>query len=431
MVNRFAYKARGPHGVMHGVEEGSSASDVAQTLAKRGLVPLSISAEASKASTSSSKAPANVSNTSSASTPAPVASGDIHMPDWLQPKIQMLDVMMFSRQIYALFKAGVPILRSLSALQETAQNPRMKVVLQELRKNLESGLDLSTAMQRHPKVFDAFYVSMIRVGEASGKLEEVFLRLFKHIEFEQFMRQQVKSALRYPMFVVLAMVIAIAVINVMVIPAFAGIFNNLPGGMPTPTRILVATSNFTINNGWYLLGGAVVAGFVWRHWVKTTEGRLIWDRILMTMPIVGPIVSKAALSRFTRSFAMSLQSGVPLEKALQGVAMSADNAHITRQIEFMKDRILRGETLTSAAAASGVFTPMALQMLAIGEETGMLDDMLEEVGELYSNEVQYELKTLAAQIEPILVMFMGGLVLVLALGVFLPMWSMGDAMFKK
>lgn len=426
MMHRFAYKARGPHGVMQGVEEGDSASAVAQLLAKRGLVPLSISAESARAGASKTQA-----NTAGSSAQAPAASGDIRMPDWLQPKIQMLDVMMFSRQIFALFKAGVPILRALSALQETAQNPRMKVVLQELRKSLESGLDLSTAMQRHSKVFDAFYVSMIRVGEASGKLEEVFFRLFKHIEFEQFMKQQVKSALRYPMFVILAMVIAIAVINVMVIPAFAGIFNNLPGGMPTPTRILVATSNFTINNGWYLLGGAVVGAFVWRHWVNTTEGRLVWDRVLMKMPIVGPIVSKAALSRFTRAFAMSLKSGVPLEKALQGVALAADNAHITHQIEAMKDRILRGETLTSAAAASGVFTPMALQMLAIGEETGMLDDMLEEVGELYSNEVQYELKTLSAQIEPILVMFMGGLVLILALGVFLPMWSIGDAMFKN
>ena len=413
-MSRFAFKARGPHGVIEGVQDGDSPGDVAQALTLKGLVPLSIQAEA-------------VERERAAST----ASAPVSLPEWMQPKVQPADLMMFCRQIYALFKAGVPILRALSGLQDTAQNPKMKAVLLDLRRSLESGLELSTAMLHHPGVFDSFYVSMIKVGEASGKLEEVFYRLFKHIEFEQFMRQQVKSALRYPSFVILAMAIAVGVINVMVIPAFAGIFKNLKGGVPLPTKILMATSEFTIQYGWWLGIGAGGLFFLWRHWVKTPDGRQIWDGFLLKAPIVGPIVSKAALSRFTRAFAMSLKSGVPLEKALQGVANAADNAYMTKRIEGMKERVLRGETLTAAAAWAGIFTPMAMQMLAIGEETGMLDEMLEEIGELYSNEVQYELKTLSQKIEPILVMFMGGLVLILALGVFLPMWSLGDATFKK
>ncbi len=413
-MSRFAFKARGAYGVVEGVQDGEAASDVAKALTERGLVPLSIQPEKDQQDTA-----------------AKTASAPVSLPDWMQPKVQPIDMMMFSRQIYALFKAGVPVLRALSGLQETAHNPKMKEVLLDLRRSLESGLEMSTAMLHHPKVFDAFYVSMIRVGEASGQLEEVFYRLFKHIEFEMFMRQQVKSALRYPSFVILAMVIAVGVINVMVIPAFAGIFKNLKGGIPLPTKILMATSQFTIQYGWWIAGAAVIGVVLWRHWVKTPEGLLIWDAFLLKAPIVGPIVRKATLSRFTRAFALSLKSGVPMEKALQGVATAADNAFITKRIEGMKERVLRGDTLTAAAAWTGVFTPMALQMLAIGEETGMIDDMLEEIGDLYSNEVQYELKTLSQQIEPILVMFMGGLVLILALGVFLPMWSLGDATFKK
>jgi MSHA biogenesis protein MshG len=268
------------------------------------------------------------------------------------------------------------------------------------------------------------------VGEQSGRLEEVFLRLAQHIEFELFMRQQVKSALRYPSFVVMAMVAAIGVINVMVIPAFAGVFKSLGAELPWPTQVLIASSNFTLQHGWGLFGGAVAAFFGFRWWRNTPEGRFVWDRFLLRMPLVGPIVSKASMARFTRAFAMSLRSGVPLERALIGVAQTTDNAFLTERIDSMREHIMRGEPLANAAAGTGVFTPMVLQMIAIGEETGMVDELLDEVGELYSEDVQYALKTLSQQIEPILIVFMGVLVLILALGVFLPMWNMGQATIK-
>jgi len=258
----------------------------------------------------------------------------------------------------------------------------------------------------------------------------VFISLYKHLEFEQFMRQQVKSAVRYPSFVITAMVAAVAIINIMVIPAFAGVFKSLGADLPLPTKILIATSNFTINYGWYMLGAVVVGSFVFKQWLQTVDGRMTWDRWLLKMPLVGPIVTQATLARFARAFALSLKSGVPMERALSSVAHTADNTFICARIEALRETVTRGDTLTRAAAQSGVFTPMVLQMLAIGEETGMLDELLEEIGELYGSEVEYSLKSLSQQIEPILVIFLGCIVLLLALGVFMPMWDMGKVTLK-
>lgn len=410
---RFAYKARGPHGVIEGTQESATAGTLATDLQGRGLVPLTITPQGGVAAV--------------AGAPAAPGSAPVKLPSIFAAKVDVMDVMLFSRQLYTLFKAGVPILRALAGLQETTQNPMMKDVLLDLRRSLEGGVELSSSMAQHPKVFDGFYVAMVKVGESSGRLEEVFLRLAQHIEFELFMRQQVKSALRYPTFVVMAMIAAVGVINVMVVPAFAGVFKSLGADLPLPTQILIATSNFTIRFGWEILGAMVVGFFVWRKWHKSPEGKPVWDRFLLRLPVMGPIVLKAALARFTRAFAMSLRSGVPLERALIGVAQTADNAHLTERIDAMRERVMRGEALAHAAASTGVFTPMVLQMIAIGEETGMIDELLDEVGELYSSDVQYSLKTLSQQIEPILIIFMGGLVLMLALGVFLPMWNMGSA----
>jgi len=415
-MSRFSFVAKGPHGNVQGTQDAASASALAGELQAKGLIPIKIVADGPKAAQ-----PGSGQGT---------VSAPVQMPDFMKPKVTQTDVMLFAKQLYTLTKAGVPILRALAALQETTQNPTLKEVLLDLRRSLEGGVELSASMAQHPKVFDGFFVSMIKVGEASGRLEEIFLRLSEHIGFDLFMRQQVKSALRYPSFVVTAMAGAVGVINVMVIPAFAGVFRQLGTALPLPTKILVATSEFTIAHGWHILIFLVAAFFVWRHWKKTPEGRLIWDRWLLGFPIVGPIVLKAALARSTRSFALSLRSGVPLERALIGVAQTADNAYLTQQIDAMRDHVMRGEPLARAAASAGVFTPMALQMLAIGEETGMIDELMDEVGELYSEEVQYSLKNLAQQIEPILILFMGGLVLILALGVFLPMWNLGSAAMK-
>lgn len=408
-MSRFHFTARGPHGPVQGTQDAASATALADDLRAKGWVPLTIRPDVALQQ---------------------AAAAQVQTPSWMAPKVTEHDVMLFSKQLFTLIKAGVPLLRSLNGLQETTVNPTFKTVIGDLRRNLEAGLDLSAAMALHPKVFDTFYVSMVRVGEASGQLEEVFKRLAEHLLFETGMRQQVKSAMRYPSFVIIAMVGAIGVINGMVIPSFDGVFKSMGAELPLPTKILVASSAFTREYGGLLFLLAVAGFFAWRFWKRSPEGRPIWDRWLLRFPLVGPIVIKASLARFARAFSLSLRSGVPMEKALSGVAQTADNAHLATAIESMKDRVMRGEALASAAAGTGVFTPMALQMIAIGEETGMLDELLDEVGEMYGNEVQYALKTLSQQIEPILIVFMGGLVLVLALGVFLPMWNLGQVTLK-
>lgn len=411
-MSKFSFTARGPNGPVSGIQEAASAGALAADLQAKGWVPLAIKPEGG--------GPA----------PSQGLSAPVALPAWMAPKVQPLDIMLFSRQLHTLYKAGVPLLRALAGLQDTAQNPTLKNVIRDVRRNLEAGVELSAGMALHPKVFDSFYVSMVRVGEASGRLDEVFSRLASHMEFEMFMRQQVKSATRYPTFVVMAMAAAMGVINVMVVPSFAGVFKTMGADLPVPTQILMITSNLTLNHGGKVALVLMAAAVVWKQWVATPSGRLLWDRLLLRMPLVGPILLKAALARFTRAFALSLRSGVPMEKAISGVALTTGNAYICSRIEEMKDRLMRGESLALSAGKAGIFTPMVLQMIAVGEETGMVDELLDEVGELYNEDVQYALKTLSQQIEPILIIFMGGLVLVLALGVFLPMWNMGHVAIK-
>jgi MSHA biogenesis protein MshG len=408
-VANFAYKGRDAGGkLIEGVLEGASAGGVADLLLGRGVTPLSISETKAKSK----------------------GSGDIQIT-LFKPRVEHVDILLFSRQIHTLLKAGVPIMRALSGLQESAINPAMKEVIRDVRESLEAGRELSVSLARHPKVFGPFYISMVRVGEATGLLDEIFLRLFDHLEFERFMREQVKSALRYPMFVVLAMAIAIVVVNIFVIPAFAKVFEGFGAELPLMTRILLGFSNFMV--AWWpaMLVGVITAAVAFRSWVGTTAGRLTWEALLLRFPIAGKIVKKAAMARFARSFALSTKSGVPVMQALSNAAQTVDNSYIALKIEGMRDTVERGESVLRSAIATGFFSPVVLQMVAVGEESGALDDMMEEVGQMYQREVEYELKTLGQQIEPILIVCLGALVLVLALGIFLPMWDLGKVAIKK
>jgi len=409
---RFAYTGRAASGAVNGELDGADATAVATLLMSRGVTPLQIAASSSSSSAAAAQHGGQ-----------PLA--------WLQPKVQPADLMMFSRQLHTLLRAGVPILRALAGLQESAVNQRFKQVLANVRQSLESGIELSICFAQQGGVFDNFYVSMVRVGEMTGRLDDVFMRLFKHLEFEQFMRQQVKSALRYPGFVLLAMAAAVGVINTLVVPAFADVFKSFGADLPLATRILVASSRFTLDYGWLVLGGGVAGGLALRRWIALPAGRLAWDRLLLRLPLAGRIVQKATLSRFARSLSLALKSGVPIEQALSVVAQTVDNAWISHKVDGMRAAVERGETILRAAVASGVFTPVVLQMIAVGEETGAVDELMEEIAELYNNDVQYELKTLSQQIEPILIVFLGVLVLVLALGVFLPLWDLGRVTLKK
>jgi MSHA biogenesis protein MshG len=342
-----------------------------------------------------------------------------------------MDVQLFSRQMHTLLKSGVPIMRGLGGLQESATSPAFARVIKDLRESLDSGRELSAAMRRHPECFSSFYLSMVRVGEMTGRLEEVFLRLFDHLEFDRDMRDRVKTALRYPSFVMIAMVAAMVIVNMFVIPAFANVFASFHATLPLMTRILMATSRFTVDY-WPLLAGAAVGGFIaFRAWLGTPAGRYSWDRRKLRFPIAGKIMLKATMARFARSFALSMRSGVPVVQALTVVAQTADNAYLSARIEQMRDGVERGESILRTSTAANVFTPIVLQMIAVGEETGSLDDLMDEIALMYEREVDYELKTLSSQIEPILITFLGVMVLVMALGIFLPIWDLGKAALHR
>lgn len=403
----FAYKGRDAAGkLIEGVLEGISSGAVADALLGRGITPVAIRETKAK-------------------------GGGGAALTFFQPKVEHVDILLFSRQIYTLLKAGVPIMRALGGLQESATSPAMSEVIRDVRESLEGGRELSLSLARHPKVFSPFYLSMVRVGEATGLLDEVFLRLFEHMEFERYMREQVKSALRYPTFVVLAMAIAIVVVNIFVIPAFAKVFQGFGAELPLMTRILLGFSNFMVTWWPAMLLGLIAAIFAFRVWVGTAAGRMQWEALVLRFPIAGKILRKAAMARFARSFALGMRSGVPIMQALTNSSQTVDNSYIATKIEGMRETVERGESMLRAAIASGFFTPVVLQMVAVGEESGALDDMMEEVGQMYQREVEYELKTLGQQIEPILIVSLGALVLVLALGIFLPMWDLGKVAIKR
>ena len=409
-LGTFAYRGRDSGGaVVEGTLESATAAGAADQLTGRGIIPLSITATAAR--------PAE----------APKEASEGMFAD----KVGHTEVLLFSRQINTLMKAGVPIMRALTGLQESSDNKAMKKTLQEVRESLDSGRELSASLARHPKVFSPFYLSMVRVGEMTGLLEEIFLRLFHHLEFEAFMRNQVKSALRYPSFVVAAMIGAIIVVNIWVIPAFAQVFKGFNTELPLMTRVLIGFSDFMVAAWPVMLLAAAAAVFGFRAWVATPKGRLSWDSLKLRVPIAGKIIRKATLARFARSFALAMRSGVPVIQAMTVVSQTVDNQFIAGKIEQMREGIERGESVLRTALTAAVFTPVVLQMIAVGEESGALDEMMEQVADMYQREVEYELKTLSDQIEPILIVFLGILVLILALGIFLPIWDLGKAAIKK
>jgi MSHA biogenesis protein MshG len=405
----FAYTGRNARGeLVRGVLENSDSGAVADQLLTTGVSPIDISP---------------------ASGPKELAG-----EGWLRrlstERVTIEDMLLFSRQMHTLLKAGVPILKSLAALQESATRVGFANMLQDVRASLDSGRDLSSSMRRHPKVFGPFYISMVRVGELTGALEEIFLRLFNHIEFEREIKDQVAQALRYPIFVIVVMGVAVVIVNVFVIPAFARIFASFKAELPLMTRALLGFSDFMVNY-WPALLGLVAGAYVaFRVWVGTPAGRYRWDRMKLRIPIAGKIILKATLARFARSLSIALKSGVPIVQALSVVEQVVDNAFVGQRIEQIRDGVERGESLLRTAVTTGVFTPVVLQMISVGEEAGELDDLLREVAEMYQREVEYELKTLSSQIEPILIVLLGGMVLILALGVFLPMWDLGQAAFS-
>lgn len=411
-MTNYAWRGRNARGEsVEGQMEAESEMSVATQLQTTGVTPVHITAMAQEAgSEDKSNRP---------------------IPQWWArlsgQAVNSEDVEIFSRQMYTLDKAGVPILRAFAGLEASSTKPAMAELMRDVRANLSQGRELSSTLAQYPDVFSNFYLAMIRVGEMTGRLTEVYLRLSEYLEFERGVRQRIREALRYPAFVLIAMALALVLINLFVIPVFAKVFAGFNTELPLMTRILLGFSSW-MRNWWPVLLAVLVAMVLGvRAYMATPVGHYKWDRYKLRLPIVGNIILKATLARFARSFALSNQSGVPLVQALTAVANTVDNVYIGEHIEQMRDGIERGESIASCAAASGIFTPVVMQMISVGEETGELDALLYEIATMYEREADASIKGLAATIEPILMAVISGMMLVMALGIFLPLWNMGQA----
>jgi MSHA biogenesis protein MshG len=409
----FVYKGRNGRGdLVEGTLEGDDSGVIANQLMNTGITPVEINQTRDLLDATSAK------------------------PGWLKRRltekpVSPMDLMLFSRQMYTLLKAGVPIMRALAGLQESTQNPTFSALIQDLRESLDSGRELSAAMRRHPKVFSPFYVSMVQVGEMTGMLDETFIRLFDYLEFERDMRERIKTAMRYPSFVIMAMAVAIIIINLFVIPSFAKVYAGFHAELPIITKMLIAFSAFMVNYWLLMLAMLVATVLGLRFYISTPDGRYKWDKHKFKLPVVGTIILKATLSRFARGMALSFKSGMPILQGMNVISLVVDNEFMRSRIEQMRDGVERGESILRTAVDSGVFNPVVLQMIAVGEESGDMDGMMFEVAEMYEREVKYEVANLSAKIEPILIVTLGILVLILALGVFLPMWDLGKVALHR
>jgi MSHA biogenesis protein MshG len=411
----FLYKGRNEGGALvTGQLQAANANAAAADLFGSNITPIEIT-ETRAAKRNTTKNPVG------AATPG--LSGNVFGSN----KVDVTDLIIFSRQMYSLSKAGMPLDRALRGLEASISNMGMKRVLRDVVGQLEKGMDLTGAFSRHPKVFNQLYLSLVHVGENTGRLDLAFEQIGKYLELERTTTKQVKSATRYPTFVLVAIAIALGIITVFVIPVFADTFAKLQAELPWQTKVLIAISDFMVAFWMYILGG-LAAAFVWfKKWVRTPKGRYKWDQRKMRFPLVGSIYNRIALSRFARTFAMMSKAGVPVVQALSVIARAVGNSYIGNNIIQMQDGISRGESLYKTAVKSGMFSPLVLQMIAVGEESGNVDELMQEVADFYDSEVEYDLKKLGSAIEPILIVFIAGMVLVLALGVFLPIWDLASA----
>ena len=398
----FSYKGRAEKGQLkHGTIEASSENNAADLLLRQGVIPL------------------NIREVKATAKPFDLMS-------LFQSQLPLEVLVIFCRQLYSLTKAGVPLLRAFNGLSQSTVHPLLKETLATVTKDLTNGRALSASMKQHPRVFSRLFISMIHVGENTGRLDEILLQLANYYEQEMKTRRQISSAMRYPTFVMMSIVIAMGILNTKVIPQFASMFSRFGVELPLPTRILIATSNFFVHYWLAMVISAIATWFAIRLWRNTEKGKEKWDNWRLRVPITGSIVNRAQMARFSRTFALMLRAGVPLNSAIQMSAESLENAFLENRLNEMKKGIEGGSSIAHMARQAGVFTPLVLQMIAVGEETGQVDDLLLEAADFYDREVEYDLQNLTAKIEPIMLVVVAGIVLMLALGIFLPMWGMLD-----
>lgn len=398
----FEYRARDRSGrAVAGVIEAPGPADAAQELDRLGYIPTSILPHD----------PGSVSTTALAKLRERFS------------RVSPEDFILYNRQLSTLVSSGVPFLRALDAVAEQTRSPRLRGILEQVRGDIESGSSFSAALARHPDQFSELYRSMIRVGEEGGMLDRVLDRLASLAEREAVIRARISAAMRYPIIVTFALIAAIVALMHFVVPQFARLYERFEGELPLPTRVLIA-ANHLFQNYWLLGAGlAVAAALAVRAALRTPAGRDWWDGVRIRIPVFGPLLLKATMARFSRVFSALLRSGIPILRTIEIAAETAGNRVVRRVILDIGEHVREGQSISGPMRRSPVFPPVVVQMVAIGEETGKLDDMLEKVAEYFETEVEYAIRNLTTAIEPMLIVVIGGIVLFLALAIFLPWWN--------
>lgn len=407
-MQNYSYQARNASGQMvKGEMQAESTRSVADMLIHEKLVPISI------------KIVSHGQNKKLREFLDRMATYEI-----IPTKIPLNEKTMFCRQMYSLLIAGVPLVQAINEVQKNILNKMFKFALHDINKRLEGGSTIAAAMKLHPRVFSTIFISLCEAGEESGKLTDAFKQMISHFELEEKTAKQFSAATRYPMMLLGVMVVAMVVINIFVIPGFRGMFEQNNMNLPLMTRILIGSSDFFVHYWGVMLFIIILAVSAFNFYVKTPEGSYQVDYFKMRLPLIGGILHRILLGRFARVFAMMLESGVPLSKSIFLTANAMDNHYFKTRLKLMQKVIEHGDSLTKAATSSELFSVMTLQMLNVGEASGKVESMLSQIADFYEREVDYELGKLSSAIEPIIAAFMGGMVLVLALGIFLPMWGM-------
>jgi len=401
---RFAFEARDAEGrAQQGVRDAETAASVAQELRAAGMTPVRIEPSVE---------------------PSSATSTTLSLP--VRRMVTLDELVIFSHQMASLTRAGISIVRAARGLAESIRNEYFAGILHEVADDLEAGTELATALRRHPRAFSELYTAVIHVGENTGRLDESFRKIAGYLETERETRRRLAAATRYPSFVLGAIGVAVVILNVFVIPTFGEVFAKYNAELPWQTRAIIGVSDFFVAYWPVLLVLAVLALAALRYAVNTPVGRLRWDRAKLRVPIVGSLFERINLARFCQTFAMVSRAGVPITLGLSVISRALGNEYLAERVESMRDGIERGVSLTQTARDSGMFTPVVLQMIAVGEETGAMDDLLEQAAGFYEEEVDYELKSLTDALEPILIIAIAIMVLILALGVFLPLWDLSS-----
>ncbi len=341
------------------------------------------------------------------------------------------DLAVFTRQLATMISAGIPLVESMEILEEQAEDPGFKLVCGRIIESVRSGTDFSEALSKYPKIFNRIYVSMVKAGEASGALDTILVRLAQYMEASEALRREIKSAMTYPVVSLVLILLIVGGLLVGIVPKFETIFVTLGVDLPAPTKILLAISRFLSGNILYILGliAAAVTSFI--LWKKTPGGEKQWHWILLKVPIFGPLLRKVAISRFARTFATLIQSGVPILGALEIVSVTTGNRIIEEAVTLAKESVKKGETLGEPLGRSGVFPPMVTRMISIGERSGALEQLLEKISEFYDQQVKTTVEALTSLIEPMLIAVMGALVGGIVLSIFLPILKIQEALRRK